>query len=140
MKRLIILIVLVMVVSWLITSHRSPFRRSGGPSRHWVIDRHGREGDSVHRRIAVDTRRKTQHALAEASEEVRQALAEASDDVREALDEARDELHRAFDDVRTASVSDHDRFRAFTARSRRFLPRLKWKRRAFPYRSCRELA
>lgn len=112
MKRFLLLIVLVMVVSWLIASHRSPFHRSGGPSRHWVNERHGREGDAGYRRIAADTRRKTRHALAKAGEEVRQALNEASEEVREALGEARDEVHRAFDDVRAASVSDDDRFRA----------------------------
>ena len=40
MKRFFLLIVLVMVVSWFIASHRSPFRRAAGPSGHWAVERH----------------------------------------------------------------------------------------------------
>ena len=51
--------------------------------------RRSRHDDTArHRRIAAETRRKTQRALAEASAEVRQALDEAGEEVRQALDEA----------------------------------------------------
>jgi hypothetical protein len=60
MKRLFLLIVLVLVVSWLVASHRSPFRRHDGPTRYWAGAEHrGRAGDARHRRIAVETRPNT---------------------------------------------------------------------------------
>jgi hypothetical protein len=60
MKRLFLLIVLVLVVSWLVASHRSPFRRHARPARYWAGAEHrGRVGDARHRRIAVETRRDT---------------------------------------------------------------------------------
>ncbi len=111
MKRYFLLIVLVMVVSWIVASHRSPFRRPAAPPRHWAAQRHEHEGEAG-RRIAAETRRKTQRALAEARDEVRQALDEARDEVRQAFAEARDELHQALDEVRVALVSDDDSSRA----------------------------
>jgi hypothetical protein len=107
MKRYFLLIVLVMMVSWIAASHRSPFRRPAGPPRHWAAQRNVREDDAG-RRIVVDTRRKTQRALAEARDEVRQALDEARDEVRQAFAEARDDLHQALDEARVTFVSDDD--------------------------------
>ena len=78
-----------------------------GPPGHWAAQRNVHEGDAG-RRIAVETRRKTQRALAEARDEVRQALDEARDEVRQAFAEARDDLHEAFDEVRVALVCDDD--------------------------------
>ena len=60
MKRLFLLIVLVLVVSWLVASHRSPLRRHAGPTRYWAgTEHHPRVGDTRHRRIAVENRRNT---------------------------------------------------------------------------------
>jgi hypothetical protein len=90
MKRFFLLIVLVMVASWMIASHRSPFHRSAaGPSGRWAVERRGRDGDVRHRHVASVTRRKTQQLPAEANGEVRQDL-----------DEARGEVHLSstFDD------------------------------------------
>jgi len=90
----------VMAVSWLIASHRSPFRRSAGPSGRWAVERRGREGNPGHRHVAAETRRKTQqHLLAEANDEVRQALDEAGHEVRQALDEVGHEVRQALDEV-----------------------------------------
>ena len=99
MKRFLLLIVLVMAVSWLIASHRSPFRRAGGPSGRWAVERRDREGDARHRHFAAETRRKTRHILAEANDEVRQALDEVGDEVRQALDEVGGEVRQALDEV-----------------------------------------
>jgi uncharacterized membrane protein len=111
MKRYFLLIVLVMVVSWIAASHRSPFRRPASPPGHWAAQSHEHEGEAG-RRIAAETRRKPQRALAEARDEVRQALDEARDEVRQAFAEARDDLHEALDEVRVALVSDDDSSRA----------------------------
>ncbi len=111
MKRYFLLIVLVMMVSWIAASHRSPFRRPAGPPAHWAGLRHDHDGDAGHR-IAAETRRRSQCALAEAGDEFRQALDEARDDLRQAFAEARDDLHEAFGDVRVALVSDDDSSRA----------------------------
>jgi hypothetical protein len=111
MKRYFLLIVLVMMVSWIAASHRSPFRRPVGPPARWTSLRHGHEGDTGHR-IAAETRRRSQCALTEAGDEFRQALDEARDDLRQAFAEVRDDLHEAFGDVRVALVSDDDSSRA----------------------------
>jgi len=111
MKRYFLLIVLVMVVSWIAASHRSPFRRPAGPPGQWAAQPHVHKAEAG-RRIAAETRRKTQHALAEARDEVRQALDEARNEVRQAFAEARDDLHEAFDEVRVALVTDDDSSRA----------------------------
>jgi hypothetical protein len=111
MKRYFLLIVLVMMVSWIAASHRSPFRRPAGPPANWAGLRDDHDGDAGHR-IVAETRRKTQHALAEARDEFRQALDEARDDLRQAFADARDDLHEAFGDVRVALVSDDDSSRA----------------------------
>jgi hypothetical protein len=103
MKRFFLLIVLMMVASWIVASHRSPFRRPARPPAHWPVDRRVHEDDEA-RRLATDTHKKTRRALSEA----RQALAEARDEVRQALDEARYEVHNALDEVRVAFVSDDD--------------------------------
>ena len=137
MKRFFLLIVLVMVVSWMIASHRSPFRRSGGPSAHWAVERRGREGDAGHRHVAAETRRKTQRILAEARDEIREALDEAGDEVRQALDEVGDEVHQAIDEVRGSLASDDDEHMP-CHRFLRLLPRLQRKPKDFPCRSCRE--
>jgi hypothetical protein len=111
MKRFFLLIVLVMMVSWIAASHRSPFRRPAGPPAHWATLGHVYEGDTGHR-VAVETRRKPQRAFAEARAEFCEALDEASDEVRQAFAEARDDLHEAFDEVRVALVCDDDSSRA----------------------------
>jgi hypothetical protein len=107
MKRFFLLIVLVMMVSWIAASHRSPFRRPTGPPAHWAALHHVHEGDAGHR-VAVETRRKPQRAFAEARDEFREALDEVRDEVRHAFAEARDDLHEAFDEVRVALVCDDD--------------------------------
>jgi hypothetical protein len=111
MKRFFLLIVLVMMVSWIAASHRSPFRRPAGPPAHWAALRHVHEGDAGHR-IVAETRRKPQRAFAEAREEFREAVDEMRDEVRQAFAEARDDLHEAFDEVRVALVCDDDSSRA----------------------------
>ena len=111
MKRYFLLIVLVMMVSWIAASHRSPFRRPAGPPGHWTVERRVHESDAG-RRIAAEARRKTQRVLAEARDEVRQTLDQASDEVRQVFAEARDDLHEAFDEVRVTLVSDDDSTRA----------------------------
>ncbi len=102
MKRFLFLIVLVMVVSWLAASHRTPFRRSGGPPRYEVDARDAHAGH----RLAAEARRETRRALAEARNEVRQALFEARDEVRQAFAEARDEVHAAFAEAKDTLISD----------------------------------
>ncbi len=109
MKRVFLLIVLVMVVSWLVASYRSPSRRPGATTRHWTAERHGREDDAGHRRIADETRRKTRRVLAEAGDEIRQALDEARDEVRQAYEEARGDVHQALDELRASLDSGDDR-------------------------------
>lgn len=111
MKRFLLLIALLLVVSWLIASHRSPFRRIVGPNDHWVAaERYSREVDVArHRRTAAETRRKAQRALAEAGVEVRQALDEAKNEVRVALDDARGEVRQALHELRISLASDDDR-------------------------------
>jgi hypothetical protein len=111
MKRFFLLIVLVMMVSWIAASHRSPFRRPTGPPAHWAALHHVYEGDAGHR-VAVETRRKPQRAFAEARAEFREALDEVRDEVRHAFAEARDDLHEAVDEVRVALVCDDDSSRA----------------------------
>jgi hypothetical protein len=111
MKRFFLLIVLVMMVSWIAASHRSPFRRPAGPPAPWALLHHVHEGDAGHR-VAVETRRKPQRAFAEARDEFCEALDEARDEVRQAFAEARDDLHEAFDEVRVALVCDDDSSRA----------------------------
>ena len=101
MRRFFLLIVLVMVVSWVVASHRSPFRRAAEAPRYWTAERRAHDGDAS-RRVAVEANQKTRRALAEA----RHALAEARDEVRHAFDEARDEVHQAFDEARVALVCD----------------------------------
>jgi hypothetical protein len=81
MKRLFLLLVLVMLVSWIMASHRSG------------------------RRMKVDNHEQTRRALAEA----RRALAEARNEVRQVLDEARDEVREAFGEARDSLVIDHHR-------------------------------
>ena len=103
MKRFFLLIVLVMLVSWVMASHRSAPMRPAGSPRHWNGPRFVHDGDA-RRRIAAEARQQTRRALAEA----RQALDEARDEVRQAFDEARDEVRQAFDEVRVALVSDDD--------------------------------
>ena len=78
MKRFFLMIVLVMLVTWIMVSHRSG------------------------RRHAIENRQQTRRALIEA----RQALAEAREEVRQALGEARDEVRQAFDEVRVSLASD----------------------------------
>jgi hypothetical protein len=123
MKRFFLLIALVMIVSWLITSHRSPFRRPDGPTRHWTAERRSRESDVAgHRRITAETRRKTQRALAEAGAEVRQALDEAGEEVRQALEDARGEVHQAIDELRGSFAADDDQPPASPTDRRRSAP------------------
>jgi hypothetical protein len=81
MKRLFLLIVLVMVVSWIMVSHRTAHR------------------------VKLDRHQQTRRALAEA----RHALAEARDEVRQALNEARDDVCEAFGEVRDSLECDIDR-------------------------------
>jgi hypothetical protein len=107
MRRFFLLIVLVMVVSWISASRRSPFRRPAESPRHWAAERYLNDGESG-RRNPVDTRRKNQRALAEVRDEVRHTFDEVRDEVHKAFDEARDELHKTFDKVRVTVVSDED--------------------------------
>jgi nucleotide-binding universal stress UspA family protein len=107
MKRFFLLIVLVMLVSWITASRRSPFRRPAESPRHWAAERYVDDAESG-RRNSTDTRRNTQRALAQARDEVRDAFDEARDEVHKALDQARDELQKAFDEVRVTVVSDDE--------------------------------
>ena len=102
MKRFFLLIVLVMVVSWIVASHRSPFRRPAGPPRHWAAERHGMK---VTRAAGSRPRRAGKPSVPSLRRDEVAKLCEARDEVRQAFDEARDEVHQAFDEVRVALVS-----------------------------------
>jgi hypothetical protein len=111
MKRFFLLIVLLLVVSWLIGSHRAPLRRPHAPANYWVdSDRpgHNVEAARQQRTAAAETRRKARRALAEAGAEVRQALDEAKVEVRNALDEARGEVRQAIHELRESLASDEE--------------------------------
>lgn len=102
MKRFFLLIALVMAVSWIAVSHRSPFGTHAGPP-HRGGSYYVHEADSG-RMIANETRLQTRRAVAEA----RQALAEARDEVRQAVVEARNEVHQALGNMRLNAVIDDD--------------------------------
>jgi hypothetical protein len=105
MKRVLFLIVLVMLVSWLLVSRRTGIMRPAGQPRHDHKPHYVRENASeAARRRALESRKQTRRALAEA----REALAEARNEVHHAFAEARDDVRAAFDEVRVALVSDDD--------------------------------
>jgi hypothetical protein len=125
MKQYILLLVVVILVSWLMASHRSVHVAPCGPSRHGNGSIHARDGQTE-RRIMAEARHKARRALAEARDEARQALdearqafdqarneahqafAEARDDVHQALAEARDDVHQALADAHVVQVSDDE--------------------------------
>jgi hypothetical protein len=103
MKRLFFLIVLVMLASWILVSHRAGVLRRTGQPRYGHKQLYVREdtGESARWR-AFESRRQTQRAL----DDARQALAEARDEVHHALAEVHKDMRMAFDEVRVALVSD----------------------------------
>jgi hypothetical protein len=108
MKRVLFLIVLVMLVSWLLVSRRNALqaaRRRAFESHQQTI-RALDAGRPVISRAdpRLESRKQTRRALAEA----REALAEARNEVHHAFAEARDDVRAAFDEVRVALVNDDD--------------------------------
>jgi hypothetical protein len=96
MKRLLLLIVVVMLVYWVMASHRWALVRPSSPPGH-------RNGP-----ILAHDREAKRHSVARAGHEVQQAFQEAEQEFRDAIDEVRDEAHRAVDEVRGALLWDDD--------------------------------
>jgi hypothetical protein len=106
MKRVLFLIVLVMLVSWLLVARRNAV----GAARRRAFESHQRTIRALEagrpvisrRDPRLESRQQTRRALAEA----REALAEARNEVHHAFAEARDDVGAAFDEVRVALVND----------------------------------
>lgn len=90
MKRLFVMIGLVILVFWIIRSHRQGLIRPTGLLGHGTSARFAHRGDTT-RRFAASGGHQTQQAL---------------DEARQALDEARDEVRQAFHEMRGTLVSN----------------------------------
>jgi hypothetical protein len=102
MKRFILFVVLLMLVSWILARHRGARRLVPPATNHWIPP--GRAAD-IHggRRFAVERRRQTQSVVAEA----RLTVAKARHEDRHASDETQEENRQAFDGLhRTLTAAD----------------------------------
>ena len=109
MKHLFLLVVLVILVSWIMASHRRAHFGPSGPPPHRRGPFHARgDGEAQRRLEANKVKQQARQAFNEARGEVRQALREARNEVRQALDEARAEVFEALGEAHAALVSDDD--------------------------------